>query len=270
MTSLSDTAIGKGNPVADKRYIFVQAHRGFSSDYPEQTIPAFQAAIDAGADRLEMDLSLTRDGEVVLIHDSTVDRTTDGSGPVSLFRLDQLRRLDAGSWKSQEFAGARIPTLREVIRLADASVTLNLEIKVVNVAAEEVRETIATALGVVDEEEAGERVVFSSFSIDALRAVRSVNPSRRLLLIDWSDPAEVDGLEIAISEGIYGWTTRSRFAYEERIRRASEAGLVTHIGGVAPGTDLWRYVEWGIGGFSADNPATLIRFLAEHGYRSRR
>ena len=224
--------------------------------------------MDAGADRLEMDLALTKDGEIVLVHDSTVDRTTDASGPVSMFRLDELRRLDAGSWKSDEFAGARIPTLREVIRLADKPVALNLEIKVLDVAVEEIRDTIRAALNVVDEENAGDRVVFSSFSIDALRAVRAIDPSRRLLLIDWSDPAEVDGLEIAIAEHLYGWTTRSHFAYEPRIRRASEAGLVTHIGGVAPEPGLWPYVEWGISGFSANNPASLIRFLADHGYRA--
>ncbi|MFO7780253.1 MAG: glycerophosphodiester phosphodiesterase family protein, partial [Spirochaetia bacterium] len=115
----SDEAAEAQEPVEPRDHIFVQAHRGSTTDYPELTLAAFEAAVEAGADRIEMDLAITSDEEVVLMHDISVDRTTDGSGRVESFTLRELQRLDAGSWHSQRFAGERVPTLREVIEMVD-------------------------------------------------------------------------------------------------------------------------------------------------------
>src|SRR5690606_8256462 len=78
--------------------VLVIAHSGAQADAPTNTVPAFDLALDQGADVLEMDLQLTADDEVVVLHDGTVDRTTDGTGPVRELTLDQVRDLDAGSW----------------------------------------------------------------------------------------------------------------------------------------------------------------------------
>lgn len=94
------------------------AHRGFSARAPENTLAACRLALEHGADGLEFDLQTTLDGTPVVMHDERVDRTTDGSGPVRRFPLDQLRTLDAGSWYAPEFAGERVPTLDEVLTLA--------------------------------------------------------------------------------------------------------------------------------------------------------
>ena len=95
----------------------VIAHRGFSGAAPENTLPAFRMALRAGSDGLEFDLRLTREGRVAVIHDATVDRTTDGAGRVRGLTVARLRRLDAGSWFNAPFRGARIPLLEEVCRL---------------------------------------------------------------------------------------------------------------------------------------------------------
>ena len=89
------------------------AHRGFSSQYPENTLLSFQKAIDLGVGLLELDLQLTRDGHLIVLHDKTVDRTTDGSGQAVDLTLDEIKRLDAGGWLAPEFAGQRIPTFME-------------------------------------------------------------------------------------------------------------------------------------------------------------
>jgi len=91
------------------------SHRGNSSQFPENTIAAILSAIDAGADVVEIDVQLSADGIPVVIHDETVDATTNGSGPVRSMTLEQLRLLDAGSWMGPQFAGARIPTLAEAL-----------------------------------------------------------------------------------------------------------------------------------------------------------
>ena len=97
--------------------VFVAGHRGDQEAAPENTIPAFQAAFDAGVDFVETDVQLTADGFAVLMHDETVDRTTDGSGAVRDLTFAELRMLDAGSWFSDEFAGTRVPELAEFLDL---------------------------------------------------------------------------------------------------------------------------------------------------------
>ena len=105
------------------------AHRGASDKYPENTLLAFEQALVQKADGVECDVHLTADGEVVVIHDATVDRTTDGHGAVRDLTLEKLGKLDAGSWKSGRFAGQRIPTLCEVVELVHGRAQLFVEIK---------------------------------------------------------------------------------------------------------------------------------------------
>ena len=107
----------------------VIAHRGASSYAPENTLAAFDLAIQMGVGHLELDVHAARDGHVVVIHDETVDRTTNGSGPVTSHALAALKRLDAGSWFGGTFAGQRIPTFEEVLERYQGRAHLHTEIK---------------------------------------------------------------------------------------------------------------------------------------------
>ena len=111
--------------------IYVAAHRGWSSHYPENTLPAFEKALELGVDQLELDLHMTKDGHFVLIHDHTLDRTTNGTGLVQDHTLEQLKQLDAGSWKDSRFAGLQIPTFTEFMELVKdhPTITLDVELK---------------------------------------------------------------------------------------------------------------------------------------------
>ena len=108
---------------------FISAHRGYSSHYPENTIPALQAALDAGAHVAEIDVRLTRDDKLVLMHDATVDRTTDGSGAVRQMTLAEVKRLDAGRWFDRKFAGTQVPTLDEVLEWSKGRLGILVEMK---------------------------------------------------------------------------------------------------------------------------------------------
>jgi len=108
---------------------FLWAHRGASSHAPENTLAAFLAAAACGADGLELDVHLSRDGIPVVIHDETLDRTTDGYGPAALQDLQLIRQLDAGSWFAPEYAGERVPTLESVLNEFAGKLRLNLEVK---------------------------------------------------------------------------------------------------------------------------------------------
>ena len=105
------------------------AHRGASNTHPENTIAAFKEAISLGAHMIEFDVRLSKDKKLVIIHDATVDRTTNGNGKVAELTLAELKVLDAGSWKSSEFEGEKIPTLEEVLKIMPKNTWLNIHLK---------------------------------------------------------------------------------------------------------------------------------------------
>jgi len=105
------------------------AHRGEHLHHPENTIPAFQAAIDAGADYFEADIRATSDGKLVILHDETADRTTNGSGPISNMTFDQVRALDAGAKFAKDFTGTRVPTFDEILDLAHGKIGVYVDTK---------------------------------------------------------------------------------------------------------------------------------------------
>lgn len=105
------------------------AHRGASALAPENTLAAFALALKQGADGIELDVMLTRDKELAVIHDASVDRTTNGNGLVAEMTLADLRKLDAGSKFSPDFAGEPIPTLRQVLELTGSRILVNIELK---------------------------------------------------------------------------------------------------------------------------------------------
>lgn len=107
----------------------IVAHRGANRVAPENTIPAFLKAYDLGVDAVEIDIRETSDGELVVIHDNTLNRTTNGKGKVSESTLAYIQSLDGGSWFSKEYSGTKIPTLREVLRSIDGKVCPDLDFK---------------------------------------------------------------------------------------------------------------------------------------------
>lgn len=232
------------------------AHRGQRATFPEQTLEAYQAAIDLGADGIEVDVQLSSDGELVMVHDLTLDRTTDGHGPVAAADWPALRRLDAGSWFDPRFAGCRIPSLDETIDLAIAAdVLLCVEIK------GEPRDALRTAAVVAERlvRRGLEDAVFvSSFDHAALARVRQV--SDRLMLAPerlpesgaadadaavrqatalgatvlqhrWEDltAAVVDGLHAA-GTGVWTWPIDSVQAVEHSVAVGADGAIGDDVG----------------------------------------
>ncbi len=148
------------------------AHRGYSAVAPENTLPALAAATPAGATHVEFDVRTTADGVPVVIHDRTVDRTTDGSGQVWDLTVDEVRALDAGSWFSPAYAGVRVPLLDEVLDLPSRA--LLLEIKP-PASLEEVKRI----MGMVAERGLLGRTVVQSFDPEVIRLVRDAAPDVR-------------------------------------------------------------------------------------------
>lgn len=149
--------------------VLVLGHRGYSSKYPENSLMAFKKAVEAGADGIELDVWLSRDGRAVIMHDETIDRTSNMSGRQKDMTLEELKRADIG-------LGERIPTLEEVFDAIPEDALINIELKDVD-AAKEVARIVA--------ENSPERVMISSFEIDALREYRKHDGETTMgLLID--------------------------------------------------------------------------------------
>lgn len=105
------------------------AHRGAMDTHPENTLAAFHEAVRLGAHMIEFDVRMTKDGHLVILHDETVDRTTNGNGEISGLTLDEVKHLDAGSWRSEEFTNEKIPTLKEALAVMPEHIWLNIHLK---------------------------------------------------------------------------------------------------------------------------------------------
>lgn len=116
-------------PKEGKGYLTNIAHRGASAYAPENTMAAFTKGVEMGADYLEFDVQMSKDGIPIIIHDTTLDRTTNGTGKVSDFTLKELKSLDAGSWFDEGFAGETIPTLNEVLVAFGGKINILIELK---------------------------------------------------------------------------------------------------------------------------------------------
>jgi glycerophosphoryl diester phosphodiesterase len=105
------------------------AHRGDTKHFPENTLPAFVSAVEKGAHQIEFDVQRTKDGELVLMHDATIDRTTDGTGKIEEMTFAEVRALDAGGWFNAAMAGTRVPAMREVLEVIPPAIVCNVHLK---------------------------------------------------------------------------------------------------------------------------------------------
>src|SRR5215472_2999467 len=153
-----------------ERRVVVISHRGEHLHHPENTIPAFQEAIRVGADYFELDVRTTSDGKLVLMHDATVDRTTNGHGEVAKMTFDEIRALDAGAKMKPEFAGTRVPTFDEALDLARGKIGIYVDVK--SVSAKELVEHIR-GHGMSD------HVVIYSGRIS--KEIQDIDPSLRIM-----------------------------------------------------------------------------------------
>ncbi len=204
-------------------------HRGASAEAPENTIASFRRAVDLGADAVELDLHRTREGRFIVIHDDTLDRTTGGHGPVDALTFDELRRLDAGSWKDPAFAGERLPTLEEVVDALPARVAV-----------------LRDLLG---------RVRVSSFDHRALARLRQLLPAVSTGALFVALP--VDPVAIARACGAQAIHPNFRYLTRDVVDEAHRAGLAVHAWTVNEPADIVAVRGLGVDGIMSDHPERL-------------
>ncbi|MEH7428122.1 glycerophosphodiester phosphodiesterase family protein, partial [Priestia megaterium] len=160
----------------DLRKVDNIAHRGASAYAPENTIAAFDKAVEMKADYIEIDVQRSKDGKLVVIHDTTVDRTTDGSGKVGNLTFNELRNLDAGSWKGEQFAGAQIPTFDEILDRYHGKIGILIELKAPELYPG-VEENIAGKLKEQNlDKPQNEKIIVQSFNHNSMKKMNELLP----------------------------------------------------------------------------------------------
>src|SRR5499427_5559556 len=171
----------------------IGGHRGNPAEHPENTLASFRSAIELGVDMIECDVHLSADGELVVIHDHTLDRTTDGSGLVVQRSLADIRRLDAGG-------GERVPVLAEVCELARDRVSLAIELKQIPIPYPDLEEKLIAclgALGMLDQ------TAVLSFDHRSVRRVKELEPRLAVGVLEGARPIDPVGLMRSAGAGIY-------------------------------------------------------------------
>lgn len=237
----------------------VIAHRGNSAVAPQNTLAAFEAAWRADAGSIEIDVQLTADGEVVVIHDDTVDATTDGTGALAGLDLADVLALDAGSWFSPAFAGQRVPTFAEVIDLllSRPGIELLLEVKG-SWTTEQVRKVTEPlrAAGLTD------RVIGQSFWPETVAALAEADPGlRRGLLVFQTD---ADLLDRCAELGVMTCNPLGTLLLEEPdlVDRLHAAGLQVMVWTLNEPEHWEAAVRLGVDGIITDRPDRLVGWLA--------
>jgi glycerophosphoryl diester phosphodiesterase len=204
---------------------WIIAHRGFQKNYPENTLVAFQAAMDAGAQMIELDISLSSDRKPVVIHDATLERTTNGHGPVNHYTLNELKELDAGSWFHARFANQRLPELSEVLGLANGRAIVNIEIKSHAYEPHHPADTIEKqVVDLVKQKSDRDKVLISSFNINILDHISSIGDSPALALIS-EKPADDDTLKICERLKAFSWHPDHRILTHQQVQLMHDAGI---------------------------------------------
>ena len=233
------------------------AHRGASSYAPENTVEAFDLALQMGAVHLELDVHLSCDEHLVVIHDDTLERTTNGAGPVAAQTLKTLQALDAGSWFGEAFAGARIPTLLEVLERYRGRAYLHLELKGYTAHLPQRTVDLVRAYGIV------QQVTFTSFQQAHLQTMKSYAPA---LPTGWLVGEISEAVVVqAQALGCRQLCPRAPLVTPELVQRLHAEGFVVRAWGVANEALMQQVVAAGADGMTVNFPDKLLAYLASRG-----
>lgn len=242
--------------VNDKvKEVSIYAHRGNSGDYPENTMTAFQAALDAGVEGIELDVQMSKDGHLIIIHDEQINRTTDGSGYVKDLTLAELIGFDAGSWFSPDFNGEGIPQLHLVLEwLAEEGneLTLNIELKNDIITYDGMERKV---LDLINQYELQDRVIISSFNANSLKKVKQLNPHIAIGYLIAG--VKADAIAIAKEIGADAIHCQPSYALSSYGREAIEAGFPLRVYTVNEREIQAQLIEVGVEVIMTDVPEHL-------------
>ncbi len=263
LTLVLATAASAGNTASSAPLVLpargICAHRGAMATHPENTVVALEEALRLGVHVVEFDVHWTKDRQLVLMHDSTVDRTTNGTGRVSSFTLAEIRQLDAGSWKGARFAGERIPTLEETLKMMPENIWLFVDIQYrPHLAAGVTREILR--------QKRLHQCMLLVFSHEAAEAARQVDPE--VLICNTHRPGyDPENVADVIARG-YNALRFTGIGSPESVLRLKEANVrILFCSDAKHQPSLKQLFDAGIDFPVADDPARMMTAAGELGIK---
>ncbi len=236
------------------------AHRGASGDYPENTLLAFEKALEIGVDEIELDLHSTKDGHLVIMHDATVDRTTDGTGAIAEMTVAEIKALDAGSAFDGRFRGERVPTWEEALDFVQGRVGLNVHLKEGGDPDGAYERRVAEAMdrfGMV------ERSVVTCRD-ESVGIFAGIDPRIECRIFRGSRTPE-EYIRKSAEMGLRTMQPGRDITTAEFVRKAHEAGRIVHVFYADTPEDMRAFIDIGVDGILTNYPARLKAALEETG-----
>ncbi|MGP4081487.1 glycerophosphodiester phosphodiesterase [Pseudalkalibacillus sp. R45] len=249
------------------------AHRGASGHAPEHTLPSYELGEKMKGDYVEVDLQMTKDGELIAMHDETLDRTTNGTGLVKDHSLEEIKQLDAGSWfnekypemAKEEYEGVQVPTLDEVIEKFGKSANYYIETKSPEVypgMEEKLLETLEEH-GLTGPNNPSSQVIIQSFSPESLKKVHELNPKIPLVQLLWyTHTATITDAELEqYKQYAVGVGMNHDQIDEAYVLKVREHDLLIHPYTVNEKADMEKLLDWGVTGMFTNYPDRLHEVL---------
>ena len=230
--------------------IEVIGHRGAAGLEPENTLRSVRRAIELGVDRVEIDVRVSRDERLVIMHDETVDRTTNGHGYVSELTFDELRSLDAGM-------GEKIPTLDEILKFTMGKAKLEIELKV--------PEATEPTIQLIEERNAEKDVIVISFIHELLERVHDLNPNIKTGALFFEVPKDI--LQRALKAHASSIHVYYRNVNSELVKEAHRSGLEVAVWNPNRIEEMREMIDLGVDAIGSDRPDRLIQLLRDMGMR---
>ncbi len=240
----------------------VIAHRGASAYHPENTMSAFQSAFEMGAEMIELDILLSKDGIPVAIHDEALERTTNGKGMVAEHTLKELKELDAGSWFDDQHRAEKIPTLEEVLEFAKGKIALNIEIKTEAVTDQVHGGVEEKALELVKKHGMEDHVLFSSFDYRAISHLRELDVDiSTALLYEKSQSGSRSPTELVSTYGANAFKCSYLKFSKKWAEEAKSGNLPVFVYTVNNKRLMRKMIKRGVDGIFSDKPDVLIQVV---------
>jgi glycerophosphoryl diester phosphodiesterase len=236
----------------------VIGHRGAAGEAPENTLASFQLALTQGADGIELDIHLSKDGEIIVCHDPTIDRTTNGSGYIVEMDAEEIKRYDAGGWFSKQYGGESIPTLAEVFDLVPEHIMINIEIKYAYQGHLETKllEFLAARHRI-------ENIVISSFDHKCLQRIKKAAPELKVGLLYAANLADHAGYANQLGADVYSIHPHYQLIEKADVLNAKSAGFQIYPYTVNLENDYRNMLDFGVSGIITDFPARLVQLLQQ-------
>ncbi len=235
----------------------IVAHRGGKRWAPENSMAAFAASVEAGVDGIELDIHKCKSGELVVIHDDTLERTTNGKGYVKDKTWAELKDLDCGSWYDKSFKNERLPLLKDVLKLVDGKLTINIEIKNCPMNYPGIAEDLLKLLA---DYKYPDKIVISSFDHKVLKTIAAREKKYKLALL--GDSVIHDLGKYAATVGAKAWNPAFDCVRDDTVSDAHKNNLEVNTWTVNDSEGFARAVKLKVDSIITDDPVGLRKFLS--------